>query len=577
MKVKYSRRHFAFFTAMFFCIFTSVSHAQTVTEFPLVTAGDTPNGITAGLDGNVWFTAFTSNSINRIDPSGHIDQFVIPTANCEPTSIAAGADGTIWFTEFRANKIGRFTPGPNTFAEFPLPASNSQPEYITSAADGFLWFTELAGNKIATIHLDGSIVEFGLSASAGPEGIAPSNGAYYVWFTEMNTGSIGKVDSSGDVVEIPATTGKPSRITQGPDGKLWYVISDTNQIGRIDHSGNIEALFSVSASTGGIFDLVAGSDGNMWFTEGFGKNIGRITTSGVVTEFPVSTSENAAVGYLTSGPDGNLWYAEMNTGKIARFVLPASSSPVFASVLPASRSVQAGATATVFASIVNSSGFTAVNCGPSIMSPTPVSFSFQTTSPATNAVTGQANARVSIPAGGVQPFVLVMATKRATIPVDTVFGYSCDTVDAAATLVGINTLKMVIDNNPVPDMIAVGVTPSNDGIAHTGGVGGSGFFAIATDNIGTAASLTARVRLSSSSIPVNATICKTNPATGACTTAQGPNVTTSVGNNETDTYLATLQATGTVALDPAKNRAFVEFLDAGGVVRGSTSTAITTQ
>jgi hypothetical protein len=30
--------------------------AQTITEFPLPSAGSNPNGITAGPDGNLWFT-----------------------------------------------------------------------------------------------------------------------------------------------------------------------------------------------------------------------------------------------------------------------------------------------------------------------------------------------------------------------------------------------------------------------------------------------------------------------------------------------------------------------------------------
>jgi hypothetical protein len=36
-------------------------------------------------------------------------------------------------------------------------------------------------------------------------------------------------------------------------------------------------------------------------------------------------------------------------------------------------------------------------------------------------------------------------------------------------------------------------------------------------------------------------------------------------------------ASGTVAADPANSRAFFEFVDSNGVVRGSTSTAVTTQ
>jgi len=38
-----------------------------------------------------------------------------------------------------------------------------------------------------------------------------------------------------------------------------------------------------------------------------------------------------------------------------------------------------------------------------------------------------------------------------------------------------------------------------------------------------------------------------------------------------------LEANGTLTAGPAYNGAFLEFVDSGGVVRGSTSTAVATQ
>jgi hypothetical protein len=192
-------------------------------------------------------------------------------------------------------------------------------------------------------------------------------------------------------------------------------------------------------------------------------------------------------------------------------------------------------------------------------------------------VTGQPNARVTIPAGGLQTFVLVMQTTRATVPVDTVFGYNCTGASAAGTLVGINTLKMVIDDNPVPDMIAVGLTPSKDGFSRTGGNSGTGLFVIATDNIGASASLTARARLSNSALPITATVCQTNPSTAACLSPPAATATATVNTGQTPTWAAFLAASGPVAADPANNRVFFEFVDSNGIVRGSTSTAVTTQ
>jgi len=120
-----------------------------ITEFPLPTASSNPAGITAGPDGNLWFTEFNGNRIGRITPGGVITEFPLPTAGSAPQGITAGPDGNLWFTEL-IGKIGRITPG-GVITEFPLPTASSQPWEITAGPDGNLWFTEQGGNRIGRI------------------------------------------------------------------------------------------------------------------------------------------------------------------------------------------------------------------------------------------------------------------------------------------------------------------------------------------------------------------------------------------------------------------------------------------
>ncbi len=93
----------------------------TIKEFIVPTAKSGLGGITAGPDGNLWFTEegtiqngkfIGGNQIGRITPSGIITEFALPTANSGPTGITAGPDGNLWFTEFNGNKIGWISPGP---------------------------------------------------------------------------------------------------------------------------------------------------------------------------------------------------------------------------------------------------------------------------------------------------------------------------------------------------------------------------------------------------------------------------------------------------------------------------------
>ncbi|HEY8809501.1 MAG TPA: hypothetical protein VIM28_05715, partial [Solirubrobacterales bacterium] len=87
-----------------------------------------PNSITAGPDGNVWFTNLTTRSlpnigtppaIGRITPDGEITEFRAGmTYASSPDGIVTGPDGALWFTDRERRSIGRLVPPkapPNTF------------------------------------------------------------------------------------------------------------------------------------------------------------------------------------------------------------------------------------------------------------------------------------------------------------------------------------------------------------------------------------------------------------------------------------------------------------------------------
>jgi len=67
-------------------------------------------GVTAGSDGNLWFTE-SAGKIGRIRPSGSITEFPVPTTGSGPGGIPAVPDSNLWFTEYDGNKIGRITSG----------------------------------------------------------------------------------------------------------------------------------------------------------------------------------------------------------------------------------------------------------------------------------------------------------------------------------------------------------------------------------------------------------------------------------------------------------------------------------
>ena len=254
------------------------------------------------------------------------------------------------------------------------------------------------------------------------------------------------------------------------------------------------------------------------------------------------------------------------------------TTTLVAALLPSSRSVQVGGTATAFTTLINSGASGATLCEFSPSTSLPASFTFQTTDSTTNQLTGAPNVPAAIPAGRAQSFVLALTPTGAIAPTDVTFNFACANTAPVAPIVGVNTLLFSASASPVPDIIAMAATVTNDGIVVVPGTTGTGAFSVATANVGAAGSITASTDTGSASVPVAITICQTNPATGLCNSAPSSSVTTTMAAGATATFGIFVSGSGTaVPFDPAVNRIFVRFKDAGGTTRGATSVAVRTQ
>ena len=97
-----------------------VTTAGQFKEYPIPTPSANPRAITAGPDGNVWFTELDGHKIGRITPAGVITELGVPSQG-SPGSIVAGPDGNLWFVEPGAvNAIGRVTPN-GGISEYVIP------------------------------------------------------------------------------------------------------------------------------------------------------------------------------------------------------------------------------------------------------------------------------------------------------------------------------------------------------------------------------------------------------------------------------------------------------------------------
>ncbi len=211
--------------------------------------------ITAGPDGNLWFTeanARNGNKIGRITTGGSITEFSLLTAAAQPLFIVTGPDGNLWFTEENANQVGRITPT-GTITEFPIGA-NKFPGPITVGPDHRLWFLEnTATGAVGVMNTSGVLLsEHPVTFTSFPEGlVAGSDGA--LWLAQFYPNGIARVTTTGAVSQLalPVTNAGPNALAVGSDGKLWVVdfnAGDISRLSAIGGKGN-----SITATHGTLF------------------------------------------------------------------------------------------------------------------------------------------------------------------------------------------------------------------------------------------------------------------------------------------------------------------------------------
>src|SRR5450631_1347799 len=128
-----------------------------VTEFGLQDIGARPRYITAGGDGNLWFTDSAYDKIRRISTTGTVDEFTVLSSASGLGSITPGPDGNIWFGEENVGNIGKITPS-GKVTEY-LVGGLAIPISLASGPGGNIWFSEPHGNQIG-ISTPGGTISF---------------------------------------------------------------------------------------------------------------------------------------------------------------------------------------------------------------------------------------------------------------------------------------------------------------------------------------------------------------------------------------------------------------------------------
>jgi YVTN family beta-propeller protein len=500
--------------------------AMSDTVLDAIAVGSSPAGIAVTPDGQkVYVANQDDDSVSVIDAASRAVTATIAVGGI-PNAIAMTPDG---------GKLYAAISGPQTIS------------VISTATDTVVGQVAL----LASMPTDLVVAPDGRSAYVFAYAPPAGHGAPYeegVYRIDTATDQL-----AGIVYSAQTNSGPSSSLAITPNGATLFIGLDGAVLPVDLRSGQVGAGFSAD-----------GGSGNLVVTPDGGRLFGVAGT--MVVGFDIATDQVSTTLAVPGTPD------------VLGVFIQSMPSPLTSAVLPASRSVALGATATVFATILNAGAATVKGCaiGLDASAPEALSLTYQTTDPATNLPTGTPNTPVSIAGNGAQSFLLALQASAGVSAPGQALTFTCAGVPPAPMLPGVNTVDLGFSATPTQDIIALAATAPQPGVVTVPLSTGAGAFAIATYNVGIAGTLTVSADTGAASLPINLALCPTDPATARCVQAPAASFQQSFAANAASTFSVFVGASGAIPFSPGASRIFVRFTDANGVTHGSTSVAVDT-
>jgi YVTN family beta-propeller protein len=503
----------------------------------------TPDGSTAYVvnsgDGTVSVYDAASGTVTVTIPVGHNPTSAALTPNGALLYVGNYNDSTVSVIDTATATVSTTLTnigGPSAIAITP----DGSKAYIATFAPG-VTVLDLATNSV--------VATFFLSAVSAQVAISPDGRTAYV----TADGSITVIDTASETVTgtFTAAGGSPNGIAVSPDGReVWAVVANQGSNGPPNEVVVIDAATETIAAT----IPLGNSPGGVAFNADGSKAFVIVTGDANVTV--IDTASRNVVDQI---PTRN------STISIGAFIAPAPpASAVVAAILPGGRSVEVGTTATVYATLLNTGSATLANCNIALPGADGLTFDYQTSDPATNALTGSPDTPVSIAGNSFQTYVLYFQSSAPLSP-------------PAPVTTGVNTVDLLFSPVAVADVIALAATASGNGVVTVPfSQNGAAAFAVASVNAGAAAALTVSTDTGDAALPIAVTLCETDPSTGQCLAPPASTVPVTIAAGATPTFSVFVTASASVPFAPGTARVFVRFLDAGGTSHGSTSVAVAT-
>ena len=516
------------------------AEAQTIT--PLAGFSN-PVGVVVDSSGNVFVADFGGGAVKEIVAPAYTSVKTI-AALTSPVGLALDSSSNLYVAAQSQTSITEYLASGGYTSTQSLGSGFNGPTGIAVDAKGNVYVADQGNNQVKKIPAGNGAPAVLGSGFNLPGGVAVDS-AGNVFVADTGNSAIKEIQTNGTVTTLGSGFNGPTGVA-------------------LDASGN---LYVADAGNNGIKELLA--------------------AGGYTTILPIGIGFNnpqGAPGFnnpqgVAVDSHGNVFIGDSGNAVVEE---AAVSTPLVASVLPGSRSVQLGNPATVLATMINSGSATLSNCGITlpVTAPAGISLSFQTTSPNTNALTGSPNTTVAIPGNnGLQTFLITFGSTQAFSVPQMPIAFLCagsTAVQEASIVPGVDTVDLTMSTAPTADVIALAATPSQNGVLQVP-VGGANAFAVATSNVGAGAALTASVDTGAASLPLLVELCQSNPANGQCLSPAAASVSLTDAAGATPTFSIFASAGGAIPFSPATNRIFVRFKDSSGGLHGSTSVAVQTK
>jgi virginiamycin B lyase len=111
--------------------------------------GRGPYGITATLDGAVYYASLAGNYVGRIDTeTGEVTELEPPTSAQGARRVWADSQGRIWVSEWNAGQVAVYNPKDGSWREWKLPGENPFAYAVYVDEQDKVWLSEFGNNAI---------------------------------------------------------------------------------------------------------------------------------------------------------------------------------------------------------------------------------------------------------------------------------------------------------------------------------------------------------------------------------------------------------------------------------------------